>query len=65
MQGADGDAIVFSSDWAPQDWERHRSWHDAWAWIGGSATEGDTVEVLPIKLGIRVDSYAPALDSDE
>jgi hypothetical protein len=59
MPGEDGgDAIVFSSEWPAGDWERHRSWSEAWYWVGGNAEPGDTVEVLPDMPGQRLDSYA-------
>ena len=33
--GEHGDAIIFSTDWPAQDWDRHKSWYDAWQWLGG------------------------------
>jgi hypothetical protein len=58
MPGEEGDAIIFSSEWPTEDWERHKSWHEAWNWLEGNAEPGDTVEVLPVMHGPRADSYA-------
>jgi hypothetical protein len=44
--GEHGDAMIFSTDWPAQDWDRHKSWYDAWQWLGGSANSGDAIEVL-------------------
>jgi hypothetical protein len=57
--GGHGDAIVFSTDWPSEDWERQKSWCDAWMWLEGNAEPGDTIEVLPPMTGQRLDSYAP------
>lgn len=41
----DGDAIIFRSGWHG-DYERHKSWHEAWGWLEGNAEPGDTIEVV-------------------
>lgn len=56
--GGNGDAIIFRSDWPPEDWERQKSWWEAWMWLEGTVEPGDTVEVLPAMAGRRDDSYA-------
>lgn len=57
--GGDGDAIVFSNDWPDGDWQRLKSWHEAWDWLGGNTEPGDLIEVLPPMSGHRDDSYTP------
>lgn len=57
--GGNGDAIIFSSEWPPEDWQRHKSWHEAWDWLAGNVEPGDMIEVLPPKSGQRLDGYAP------
>lgn len=52
-----GDTIIFSTEWPPNDWERHKSWHEAWMWLSGTADPGDTIEILPTKTGTRDDNY--------
>lgn len=55
--GEEGDAIVFSSDWPAEDWERIKSPYEAWQWLGGNTQPGDTIEVLAPVSGLRDDSY--------
>jgi hypothetical protein len=48
MPGDDGgDALIFSDD---PDWgeapDRHKSWSEAWAWLGGNLLPGDVITVL-------------------
>lgn len=56
--GGEGDAIIFSSDWPTEDWERHKSSTVAWLWLEGNTNPGDTIEVLPPEPGTRSDDYA-------
>jgi len=56
--GGEGDAIIFSSEWPDGDWERRKSWYEAWVWLEGNVEPGDTVEVLPVMHGVRADNYA-------
>ena len=45
--GEDGDAIIFSTDMSAQDWDRHKSWYDAWQCLGGNAGTGPSAPGTP------------------
>jgi len=53
-----GDTVIFSSHWSHRDWERHKSWEEAWYWLAGNCEPGDRVVVMPSAAGVRADSYA-------
>lgn len=60
--GEEGDAIIFSDEWRRGDWERHKSWDEAWLWLAGNCEPSDRVVVMPPASGERDDSYAGEQD---